>query len=163
MLICLSFSENYAQNNAVKDDEFSNMVNGYLAYTVPVISVRDLRATKEKILLLDTREQAEYDVSHLPNAIYVGYDSFKPSAMKGIDKNAKIVVYCTIGYRSEKIGERLLKMGYKKVYNLYGSIFEWINSGYEVVDKSGKPTFNIHTYDKSWSKWVKNGRYKKVY
>jgi len=54
-------------------------------------------------------------------------------------------------------------MGYKNVYNLYGSIFEWVNDGNEVVDKNNKPTDEVHTYNKKWSKWVEEGKAKKIW
>jgi hypothetical protein len=72
-------------------------------------------------------------------------------------------VYCSIGYRSEKIGEQLQKLGYKNVYNLYGSLFAWVNRGYEVVDINNKSTYTVHGYDAKWAKWITNKRYKKVY
>lgn len=68
-------------------------------------------------------------------------------------KDKKIVVYCSIGYRSEKIAERIQAMGYE-VSNLYGSIFEWVNQGNQIVDNTGKETKELHTYNRKWSKWV---------
>lgn len=61
-----------------------------------------------------------------------------------------------MGHRSEKIGRRLHDLGYHNVYNLYGSIFEWVNRSYEVVDSQGSPVQLVHTYDHEWSKWVTN-------
>jgi len=74
-----------------------------------------------------------------------------------------MVVYCSIGYRSEKIGEKLLRLGYKNVYNLYGSIFEWANEKYQLVGSNGKTTNRVHSYNKSWSKWVTNEEIKTVW
>lgn len=144
-------------------DGFSQMVNDHLSYSVPVINVEDLYKTKTDVILLDAREIEEYKVSHIKNAIHIGYKSFDKAKMKNIDKNKKIIVYCSIGYRSEKIGEQLIKMGYKQVYNLYGSIFAWVNRGYEVVDVNNKATFNVHGYSASWAQWITNKKYKKIY
>ena len=72
-------------------------------------------------------------------------------------------MYCSIGYRSEKVGEELKKMGFKNVYNLYGSIFEWVNQGNEVVDENEKVTEKVHTYNKRWSKWIEDGKAEKVW
>tara|TARA_B100000768_G_C11171243_1_gene328804 strand:+ start:178 stop:360 length:183 start_codon:yes stop_codon:yes gene_type:complete len=49
-----------------------------------------------------------------------------------INKSDIIIVYCTIGYRSEKISEELKLKGYKYVYNLYGGIIQWVNKGNKV-------------------------------
>ena len=72
-----------------------------------------------------------------------------------------IVVYCSLGIRSEKISEKLKAEGYSNVRNLYGGIFEWKNKGFEVFDSEGKETEKVHAYSKSWSKWLKNGE--KIY
>ena len=81
--------------------------------------------------------------------------------LKGVDKETTIVVYCSVGYRSEKVGERLKKAGFKKVLNLYGGIFDWVNKGFPVYDNSGNQTKKVHAYDKSWGKWLTKGE--KIY
>jgi len=50
-----------------------------------------------------------------------------------------------------------------EVYNLYGSLFEWINRGYPVVDLRGDTVRRVHTYNRKWSRWVLNSSYEKVY
>ena len=82
---------------------------------------------------------------------------FTTKSLADIPKDAILVVYCSIGYRSEKIGERLKKEGFSKVYNLYGGIFEWCNRGYEIVDKEEKKTSKVHAYDRDWGRWVEKG------
>ena len=67
------------------------------------------------------------------------------------------MVYCTVGYRSGKVVEQLRKAGYKNVYNLHGSIFEWVNEGNKVVNAKGVTTNRVHTYSKEWGKWLKRG------
>lgn len=121
------------------------------------ISVDDLLKIKKDIILLDSREKEEFNTSHIPSAKWVGYDDFVIDRLNGIDKNEKIVVYCSVGYRSERISEKLMKAGYKNVYNLKGSIFKWYNEGYKVVDKDGATTRKIHGYNKKWSRWIKDG------
>ena len=66
-----------------------------------------------------------------------------------------------MGYRSEKIGEQLKKMGYQRVYNLYGGIFEWTNRSLPLVNKTEAPTKQVHAYDKNWGQWLDKGE--KVY
>lgn len=127
--------------------------------SVPYITVSEL-LQKENIVLLDSREKVEYETSHIENAICVGYDKFKIKKIKKVlpkDKNAPIVVYCSLGIRSEDVGEKLQKAGYKNVYNLYGGIFEWKNQDQSVVDNKGEATENIHTFNEDWSIWLKKG------
>ena len=131
---------------------------------VPYISVETLAMPKTDAILLDAREENEFNISHLENAICVGYDNFKIKetiAKLPKDKNAKIVVYCSLGIRSETVAHKLIKEGYTNVYNLYGGIFEWKNANFKVIDTLGKSTEKVHTFNKSWSKWLKKGE--KVY
>ena len=126
--------------------------------SVPYISTSELKL-KKNILILDTREINEFEVSHLKNANFVGYNTFNSKKIMQNYKNQNdtIVVYCSIGIRSEKIGEKLLKLGYKNVYNLYGGIFKWKNKGEQVVDSTQKPTENVHAFSKEWSKYLLKG------
>jgi rhodanese-related sulfurtransferase len=145
-----------------QNPDFDKKVANMLSFSVKTISPSDLNR-QSNVLVLDARERTEYDVSHLPNAVFIGYNSFEKKTLDTIQKDRTIVVYCSIGYRSEKIGEKLKKMGYTKVFNLYGSIFEWLNQGYPVVDKNGQPTNKVHTYNKAWSRWIEDGKAEKIW
>ncbi len=126
--------------------------------SVPYIYVNELQ-TAENTVFLDTRKQEEYSVSHLKNAVWVGYDAFDETVVtdKIKDKNTPIVVYCSIGVRSEDIGERLQKAGYTNVKNLYGGIFEWKNQGNTVYKDHAVETDSVHTFNKQWGKLLYKG------
>jgi rhodanese-related sulfurtransferase len=145
-----------------ENPKFDKKVASYLSFTVPTISPNDVKNKKDAVIL-DAREIEEYNTSHLPNALFIGYNDFQKAVLNNIPKDKPIVVYCSIGYRSEKIGEKLQKMGFKQVYNLYGSIFEWVNQGNEVVDNQGVATLKVHTYNRAWSKWVEDNKAEKVW
>lgn len=140
----------------VQNSEFDRELRRLLRFRVPVMNVDHLRDIRDDVVLLDTRSREEYEVSRIPGARFVGYDAFTPQAVRDIPLDATIVVYCSVGHRSEKIGQRLRELGYRNVYNLYGSIFEWVNRGYEVVDSQGHSVQRVHTYDREWSRWVTN-------
>ena len=146
-----------------KETGFDIMLNGLLSNSVDQISSEELKSKIESksIILLDSREIQEYETSHIDGARFVGYENFNKSEVKDISKESEVIVYCSVGYRSEKIGEKLKKMGYENVYNLRGGIFDWKNSGFNVVDNNGQFTEKIHTYNKEWSRWLFNGE--KVY
>jgi len=152
-----------ATYDLLSNPKFHCEIESYLSHTVHVISVSDAKEKDSEVIFLDARELEEYNVSHIPNAIHIGYDHFKMSSMKEIPKDSEIVVYCSIGYRSEKIGEKLQRMGYTKVQNLYGSIFEWANQGQPLQSTSGLPINKVHTYNRSWSKWMDNSDLEKVW
>lgn len=143
---------------------FDSMCNGYIEGTVPLATPKQVNRMMNatEIILLDARETKEYNISHIKGSIKVGYDNFSISSVKDLDKNKPVYVYCSIGYRSEKIGEKLQKAGFKKVYNVYGGIFNWANSGYELLDQNGKPTTKVHGYNNDWSKWLNGEKCTKV-
>lgn len=139
---------------------FGLMVDALISESVPVITCAELKQLPQTIRL-DARERKEFDVSHLPNARWIGHDDFDLKRIADLPKTTPIVVYCSVGYRSEKVGEKLMAAGYTNVQNLYGSIFEWVNQGNPVVDSSGKPTERVHAYSRTWGIWLQRG--KKIY
>ena len=145
----------------VKNEAFQVMLKERLSHSVPEISVAQAARDSSACVFLDAREPREYAVSHIGGAISVGYDYFKLEDLPPqLAKDRRIVVYCSIGYRSEKVTEKLRKAGFTNVSNLYGGIFEWVNEGLPVVNQSGL-TSDIHAYDRTWGVWLKKGR--KVY
>ncbi|GAB4253855.1 MAG: hypothetical protein Kow0079_09750 [Vicingaceae bacterium] len=137
------------------------MLSTLLSHTVNEIYVEDINETDTNLIFLDAREKKEFEVSHIKNTYWVGYNDFNFKRINHLPKDKKIIVYCSVGYRSEKIAERLKKKGFKNVYNLYGGIFEWVNQGKPVYDASGKVTQNIHAYDYTWGIWLSKGN--KIY
>lgn len=125
---------------------------------IPTISIEDyLRMGHDSVAILDAREQHEFTVSHLRNAINVGYIWFDMRDIYHIPKNRTIVIYCSVGNRAQRIAEILIRSGYKKVYNLYGGIFEWVNEGLPVYTSHGAQTPQIHAYNKQWDDWLEKG------
>ncbi len=156
-LLLLWATAGYGQ---VKSTPFRLMLNTLLQHSVPETGVRFAAEHFSELVFLDAREVREYAVSHLDGAIHVGYDHFDREKIAGLDRNSRIVVYCSVGYRSEKIAEKLLVDGFKNVSNLYGGIFEWVNQGHPVYSEKGK-TRQVHAYDRTWGLWLNKGE--KVY
>ncbi|WP_397445241.1 rhodanese-like domain-containing protein [Polaribacter sp. R77954] len=160
--ICILFL--VISSTAFGQKKLDKLLHKWNKRNVPYMSVETLALPKTDAILLDAREPKEFEVSHLENAICVGYDKFKIKetlAKLPEDKNAKIVVYCSLGIRSETVAHKIIEAGYTNVYNLYGGIFEWKNANFQVVDTLGNSTEKVHTFNKDWSKWLKKG--KKVY
>ena len=162
-IFSLAFSVN-AQKN------LNELLKKFNTENIPYITSNDLNKliqqstistqNNDQIILLDSREPREFKVSHINKAICVGYDHFniKETIQKiPANKNTKIIVYCSLGIRSEDIAEKLKEIGYTNIYNLYGGIFEWKNQGNQVVNKQQNTTEKIHTFNKEWSKWLLKG------
>ena len=126
-------------------------IEKYNSDSVTYIHVKDLQNT-ENIVLLDTRKKQEYNISHIKNAIWVGHKAFEQEyiSSKFPNKNVPIIVYCSIGVRSEDIGEKLKKAGYTNVKNLYGGIFDWKNQKRSIYNNKGSKTDSIHAFSKQW-------------
>jgi len=165
ILLCttLSVHGQAAQDQICVDPAFEKKIEKTISHTVNVISPAQLVNMKNDVFLLDTREREEYDVSHIPNAHYSSFDNFDIAPYLSMPRDTTIVVYCSIGYRSEKIGEQLEAAGFTNVFNLWGSLFEWANQDLPLVDKDGQPTRQVHTYNKAWSKWVNEDKAKRVW
>lgn len=133
------------------------VIEKYTTGSVDWIQVTDVQP--EKVLLLDAREREEFEVSKIPHAQFVGYSHFNITeiCLQFPDKNQPIVVYCSLGVRSENVALQLKTAGYKKVFNLYGGIFTWKNEGFDVVDAEENPTEKVHAYSKKWGVYLKKG------
>ncbi len=155
--ILLFTSCSYAQKSQT---EFDAMLHRLLSHSVKEVKPADV-SVKSHVVYLDAREKEEYETSHIKNAIWIGFNDFDERSLAKISKSKPIVVYCSVGYRSEKITEKMEKLGFEDVSNLYGGIFSWKDAGFKVVDSEGKYTEKVHTYNKKWSQWLKHGE--KVY
>ncbi len=155
LLVVINFQLTFSQS------KINDLLKKHNKNTIPYISAQQLFNLKGSYILLDAREFKEFNVSHIKNGIFVGYNDF--NLKKTINsilpnkKDTKIIVYCSLGIRSEDIGEQLLKSGYTNIYNLHGGIFDWKNNGYPILNKYNQPTEKIHAFNKEWSIWLKKG------
>ena len=102
------------------------------------ISIGDLRARQdrgERSVLLDVREQNEWNLFRLPNAIHLPLAQVLGSASEALAlfPDDVIVVYCARGARSAQAVEMLRAQGYR-AKSLAGGIAAWIDSGGEVEE-----------------------------
>ena len=76
-------------------------------------------------LILDVREQDEYDAGHIPGAILIPYTQIEEKAPKLLtDKNQLILVYCRSGRRSKIAAEALVELEYTNIRE-FGGIIDW--------------------------------------
>lgn len=105
------------------------------------------------LLLLDAREVAEHRVSHLAHARRVDPD--RPDVRRlALPRGARVVVYCSVGWRSAAVAEAIARAGHREVYNLEGGIFAWANEGREVV-RDGRAVRAVHPYDETWGRLLR--------
>ena len=144
---------------SIAQDTLDELLKKHNKNSVPYITVQELAMPKTDAVILDAREPKEFEVSHIKDAMLVGYDFFdiKTVTTQHTNKDQKIVVYCSLGIRSETIAKKLKDEGYTNVLNLYGGIFEWKNNDFIVVDSEEKETNKVHTFNEAWSKWLEKG------
>ena len=103
------------------------------AATYEQISAADAKALMDSesgYVIIDAREQHEYDEGHIPGAILIPYGEIADRAEKELpDKDQLILVYCRSGRRSKIAAEELVKLGYTNVKE-FGGIIDW---DYEIV------------------------------
>ena len=80
---------------------------------------------EEGYIILDVREQEEYNQGHIPGAILIPYTEIKAKAETVLtDKDQLILVYCRSGRRSKIAAEALVELGYTNIKE-FGGIIDW--------------------------------------
>jgi rhodanese-related sulfurtransferase len=113
-------------------------------------------ADPELPLTLDARDAAEYAVSHLPGAVRINSDALRGNLPLDLLKDTPVVVYCSVGYRSAALAQRLQGAGYTNIRNLDGSIFQWANEGRPLV-RGNQHVQEVHPYDENWGRLLDRG------
>ena len=81
--------------------------------------------SEEGYIILDVREQDEYDAGHIPGAILIPYTQIEAKASEMLaDKDQLILVYCRSGRRSKIAAEALVELGYTNIKE-FGGILDW--------------------------------------
>ena len=81
--------------------------------------------SQEGFVILDVREQHEYDESHIPGAVLLPLGQVEDKAHEVLpDKEQLILVYCRSGRRSKQAAEVLVKLGYTNIKE-FGGIIDW--------------------------------------
>lgn len=134
------------------------LLKNKLSKDVALISVQELHIKQSNYVLLDTRARAEFEISHIKNAHWVSEEPSIELIKKLIPFfNTPIVVYCSLGIRSNSVAQTLLALGYTEIYNLYGGIFDWKDNGFKIVNQAEESTEEVHTFSKQWSSYLKTG------
>ncbi|UCF37307.1 MAG: rhodanese-like domain-containing protein [Acidobacteriota bacterium] len=112
-----------------------------------------------EVVLLDTRSNEEYEVSHLEGALHAETVEQATEILERSASSPIVVVYCSVGYRSSALATQLMRRGFK-VYNLEGSIFKWANEGRPLY-RDGLPVEEVHPYDSTWGRFLSSRLWQK--
>lgn len=123
---------------------------------LPEFSSQSLKALsreeKRDYIVVDVRTPEERNVSIITGAI--NQEFFESTMASYQDK--KIIVYCTIGYRSGFYTTILRQKGLN-AYNLSAGILGWTHVDGGLVNSQGQETDEVHVYSRPWNLAVKNG------
>lgn len=98
------------------------------------ISIDEYRQSEKPVLLIDVREDNEWQQGHLPAALHLGKGIIERDIEKAVlDKQQALVLYCGGGFRSALAADVLQKMGYQDVLSLAGGYTAWVNAALPVV------------------------------
>lgn len=114
---------------------------------VPEISAAELsrRQRETRLAIVDVRTPQEQAVSMIPGAI----TQAEFERRKHEFRDAPVVAYCTLGYRSGKYAAKLRAEGFDAL-NLRGAILAWTHAGEPLVDAQGA-TRRVHVYGRKWN------------
>ncbi len=85
----------------------------------------------DKFVLVDVREESEFEKDHLPGAIHMGKGVIERDIEQKVpDLNTPLVLYCGGGFRSALAADNLQKMGYTNVISMDGGVRDWREKGY---------------------------------
>ena len=87
------------------------------------ITMQELEELRKRgIIIIDVRSTQEFQEGHIDGAISIPEYEIKKDIIDRISPEEEIIVYCSSGQRSKKAKQKLEKLGYKKVYNLYNGL-----------------------------------------
>ena len=80
----------------------------------------------QEVIILDVREQNEYDGGHIPNAVLLPVGSITADTAAEVipSKDSAVLVYCRSGNRSKTASAALADLGYTEIYE-FGGINSW--------------------------------------
>lgn len=98
---------------------------GAVYVNITAEEAKKIMDTEEGYVILDVREQDEYDAGHIPGAILIPYTQIDAKANEMLpDKDRLILVYCRSGRRSKIAAEALAELGYTNIKE-FGGILDW--------------------------------------
>ena len=80
----------------------------------------------QEVIVLDVREQDEFDAGHIPGAVLLSVGSITKNTAAAVipDLDAVVLVYCRSGNRSKTASQALADLGYTQIYE-FGGIKDW--------------------------------------
>jgi len=119
ILLCILFA------SCGNDTDNTNKGENAMYEQITAEDAKKIMDSGEEHIVLDVREQDEYDAGHIPGAILLPYTEIENEAEKLLtDKDEQLLVYCRSGRRSKIAAEALARLGYTSIKE-FGGIIDW--------------------------------------
>ena len=86
----------------------------------------------ENLVYLDCREPQEYNLGHIPGAVFIPRGQMETKIEAVIPRDKKVVIYCASGNRSALAAETMMQMGYSDVASMSDGFRGWVDAGGDV-------------------------------
>lgn len=104
--------------------------------------------------IIDARATKEFAVSHIQGSMNAPKVEDALALLATVDQDSRILIYCSLGYRSGDLIRKLEQQGYSGLINMEGSLFEWVEKGYPVY-QAGRLVTKVHPYNLWWGKYLR--------
>jgi rhodanese-related sulfurtransferase len=113
--------------------EFLQIVEDAKSRVREVSVAETLDRITQNAILIDVREDNEFDAGHAKGSIHLGRGIIERDIVQTYpDKNTELILYCGGGFRSALSADMLQKMGYTNVWSMAGGWSAWKESGSEI-------------------------------
>jgi parallel beta-helix repeat protein len=123
-----------------------------------VTQSKEMIGTDPFLVILDVRNQSEYDTRHIRNAMLIPVWNLTQN-LDELNKNDEILVYCAAGARSANASSILVANGFLHVYNMLEGINGWVTAGYPVYIKYASIQAAIESATAGQTLYVSAGLY----
>lgn len=80
----------------------------------------------KSIVLIDVRTEGEHRMGHIPDSLHIDlFSSDMRQKIEALDKDKDYFLYCRSGARSANVCSMMSQMGFTKLTNLFGGLFDW--------------------------------------
>ena len=163
-------------------DDLDTRLNRTSISNQPDETSKTISEPKNPIVIVDCRRRDEFEVSHIPDAKCLHFqtedrillDFLLEETQKYLNIDTatdeiNVVCYCSLGYRSSMLAQRIEKLTKSdsalnrksiKVWNLEGSIFKWANENRHMIDTNKKPTKFAHPFSYTFCMFLQKDYWK---
>lgn len=124
---CATSNNDTTNSNSKTSQEPSFSLESNLEDAYHKITAEEAKEMMDEgnLIIVDVRTEEEYTEAHIPKAILVPNESIDSSVTEVLpDKDEVLLVYCRTGVRSKQASDKLVELGYTKVYD-FGGIVDW--------------------------------------